>query len=72
MSESYKINSEYFDELINAESSKIVGKIMKRYEIVAPENDQDLTPEARLILKILKKETKELINYLKNIVKKSF
>ena len=48
MSKVLKISKDYLEELISFESSKIVGKIMKRFEIIAD-------------TKILKKDVKELI-----------
>lgn len=48
MSEDLKIHAEYLDEIIKYNSSALVGKIMKRFELF------DDT-------KVLKKEIKELV-----------
>ena len=49
----------YLDQVLAFESSKLVGKCMKRFEIIAPEDDSNLVLQS--LIKLLKKEMKELI-----------
>jgi hypothetical protein len=52
---------EYLDELLPIESSKLVGKTLKRLEILFPEKENYDEKKVNAIIPILKRELKELI-----------
>lgn len=51
----------YLDEIIGLESSKLVGKTLKRFEILFPENDKYDDNKVKIIIPLIKKEIKELV-----------
>lgn len=51
----------YLDEVIGLESSKLVGKSLKRFEILLPQEETYDDGKIKVILPLVKKEIKELI-----------
>lgn len=49
----------YLDQILTSESVKIVGKLLKRIELLLPEDD--FNPTDKKSIQILKKEQKELV-----------
>ena len=51
----------YLEEVISHEFPKIVGKVMKRFEVFLPETDTYDDKKIKIILPLIKKEIKELL-----------
>ena len=51
---------EYLDETLNTQSSKLCGKMLKRFELIFPDNEPT-DVKTSTCLKILKKELKEYV-----------
>lgn len=50
---------QYLDQILTSESAKLVGKSLKRIELILPE--EDFSPSDKKSIQLLKKELRELV-----------